>query len=436
METSASQKLARYGLLWLVGVAYVLCRIHFFGVIAPREGWPELTPWRTFLTAIALVGQYAEKLLWPVRLCAVYVFHPSTSPFDPRVLAGLAVLVALAALFLYCCRSREASLHFASFGIVWFLATLAPVLDAHMLAANVFAERYLYLPSVGMAWLAGLGVSKLWSYAGPRRAARRALLLIAVALAGLFALRIVIRNRDWKSDIVLYTRTLEISPDADLILDNLGLSYLHEGAMDKAESAWRRALARNPDDATALNNLGWLVSRRNRYSEAVQTFQRAITLDPSSANPHLNLAETYLKMGQTAEAELQFRAAIELAPLNVQAHTKLGQLLLEEGRLDEAEDQFRACIRVVPSLLAYDYLGLISIRRRAWGEAERAFRAALGLDESDSNAHFGLGYVYKASGRKAEALSQYQAGLVKDPTNAQALAAVQKLRQQISGAAP
>jgi Flp pilus assembly protein TadD len=70
------------------------------------------------------------------------------------------------------------------------------------------------------------------------------------------------------------------------------------------------------------------------------------------------------------------------------------------------------------------------------GEAERNFRAALSLDESDSNAHFGLGYLYKAAGRNAEALSQYQAGLVKDPTNPQALAAVQKLGQQSAGTTP
>ena len=141
-------------------------------------------------------------------------------------------------------------------------------------------------------------------------------------------------------------------------------------------------------------------------------------------------------MGMTGPAESQLRAALALSPLNYRARNELGQLLLEEGRLSEAEDQFRASVRNEPNALAYDFLGEINIRRGAVEEAERDFRAALSLDESDSNAHFGLGYLYKAAGRKAEALSQYQAGLVKDPTNPQALAAVQKLRQQSAGAAP
>jgi Tfp pilus assembly protein PilF len=435
-ETSTSQKLARYGLLWLAGLAYVLFRIHFFGAIAPRENMPTLTPEQIVLSAITLFGQYVGKLLWPVRLCAFYVFHASRSVSDLGVLAGLLVLVALAALFLVCWRSREPNVRFASFGIVWFFATLAPVLNAHWLVANVFTERYLYLPSVGVAWLVGLGASKLWSRAGSRPAGRRALVLAGVALGGLYATRIVIRNRDWNNDIALYNQTLELSPDAYLIRNNLGTVYWQQGDLDKAESAWQRVLAMNPTHADVLNNLGLLASRRHQYAEAVGFFQRAMQSRPSLADPHLNLAETYMKMGQTGQAEPQFRAAVALSPLTTRARNELGQLLVESGRLDEAEDQFRASIRLEPSPFAYDFLGLINIRRHAIEAAERAFQAALSLDESDSNAHFGLGYVYKAAGRRAEALSQYQAGLVGDPTNAQALAAVRELRQQSAGTTP
>ena len=214
-ETSTSQKLARYGVLWLVGVAYVLFRIHFLGALAPEEKAQQLTPQQIVLSAVALVGQYVGKLLWPVRLCAFYIFHASKSLFDLRVLAGLLVLLALAAVFLVCWRSRERNVRFASFAILWFFATLAPVLNAHWVGTNVFTERYLYLPSVGVAWLVGFGASKLWCRAASRPAQRRALALAGVTVGGLFAARIVIRNRDWNNDLVLYTRTLELSPDSD-----------------------------------------------------------------------------------------------------------------------------------------------------------------------------------------------------------------------------
>jgi len=435
-ETSASQKLARYGLLWLVGVAYVLFRIHFLGALAPEEKLSQLTPQQIVLSAVALVGQYVWKLLWPVRLCAYYVFHASTSLFDFRVLAGLLALLALAALFLVCWRSRDPNVHFASFGVLWFVATLAPVLNAHWVGDNVFTERYLYLPSVGGAWLVGLGASKLWSRAGPRPAQRRALVLAGIALGGLFGARIVIRNRDWNNDIVFYTRVLEFSPGADKILSSLGAVYWREGDLDRAESTWRRVLVLNPNLMGAIDGLGLVAGQRHQYAEAKGFFQRAVLLAPSEAEPHLNLGDTYLQMGQRGPAELQFRAAVALSPLNPRARNELGQLLFSAGRPNEAEEQFRASVRSGPNPVAYDYLGMLSIRRGDVGEAARDFRAALSLEESDSYAHFGLGDIYTVAGRKGEALREYQAGLAGDPTNAQALAAVQKLRQQIAGAAP
>jgi tetratricopeptide (TPR) repeat protein len=435
-ETSRTEKLARYGPLWLVSVAYVLYRIQFLGALAPRQNLPQLTPQQIVLSAIALVGQYVGKVLWPVRLCFFYTFHPSTSLFEPGVLAGLLALIALAGLFLVCGRTRERNLRFACFAILWFLATLAPVLNAHWLATNVFAERYLYLPSVGFAWLVGLGASKLWSLAGPRPAQRRALLLAGVAVGLLCTARIAIRNRDWNNDIVLYTRTLELSPDADIILDDLASAYLSGGAIDKAESVWKSALAVNPNNVDVLNNLGVLALRQKDYPQAAGFFQRAAKLKPDESKPHLNLGETYLKMGLRDQAETQLRAAVVLSPLDYRIRNDLGRLFLDEGREGAAEEQFRASVRVKPNALAYDYLGAINGRRGTLEEAERDFRAALSMDESDSYAHFGLGDIYTLAGRKSEALSQYQSGLVEDPTNAHGLAAIQELRQQIPRAAP
>jgi Flp pilus assembly protein TadD len=435
-ETSITQKLARYGVLWLVAAAFFLFRIRFLGGLAPLMRFGEVTPPQIVLSAIALVGQYVGKLLWPARLCAFYVFHASKSFLDLRVVAGLLVLLALAALFLVCWGSRDPNVRFASFGIVWFLATLAPILNAHWVGFNVFAERYLYLPSVGVAWLVGLGVSRLWSRAASHPVQRRTLVLAGLVVCGLFAARIVTRNRDWNNDIALYNQTLELSPDAHILLNDLGVAYWRQGDFDKAESTWRRVLAADPTHASALDNLGRSAIRRHQYAEAVEFFRRAVKCAPSEPEPLLHLGETYLQMGRRGPAEVQFRAAIALSPLNPDALNDLGQLLFAAGRPAEAEEQFRASLRSRPSVAAYDYLGMLSIRRGDVGEAARDFRAALVLDESDSYAHFGLGDIYTLTGRKVEALSQYQAGLVKDPTNPQALAAVQKLRQQLFGAAP
>jgi len=435
-ETKTSQKLARYGLLWLLGLAYLLFRIHLLGGLAPNEKFANITPLQIVLSALALFGQYVGKLLWPVRLCAFYVFHPSVSLFDWRVLVGLAILLALAGLVLTYGRSRERSLRLASLGIVWFLATLAPVLNAHWVADNVFTERYLYLPSVGVAWLVGLGASRLWSRSGTQSERRRALALAGVALGGLYAARIVIRNRDWNNDIVLYNQTLKLSPDSYVILYNLGSIYWHRGDSDKADHLWREALAAAPDNTSLLYNLGLVASERKHFAEAAELFRRAVQQSPSLLDPHVDLGKAYLQMGLRDQAELEFRAAVALSPNASRARNELGLLLLASGRSKEAEEQFRASARVKPNVLAYNYLGLLSMRRGDVGEATRDFQAALSLSASDSYAHFGLGDISLLAGRKAEALSHYQAGLRQDPTNAGVLEAVRKLRRQMSGAAP
>jgi len=195
-------------------------------------------------------------------------------------------------------------------------------------------------------------------------------------------------------------------------------------------------LVRHPHDAKVLNNLGLVAIRRHQYEEAVRFFLEAIDLGPALMDAHLNLGETYMKMGLTDRAEPQLRAAVALSWLDVRAHNELGEFLGKEGRTDEAEDQFRASVGIEPNAVADDFLGMLNIRRGAMEEAERDFRAALSSDESDSNAHFGLGYLYKAAGRKADALRQYQSGLEKDRTNTQALAAVQELQRGSGSAAP
>ena len=429
-QTGLREKWARYGSLWLLAIAYILFRIRFLGALAPVHQMRTLLPGQVTLSALALLGQYVGKLIWPVRLCAFYVFHPTKGLLDPRALAGLAAIAALMALFLLLWRSPDPAVRFTSFGILWFLVTLAPVLNAHWMAANVFAERYLYLPSVGFCWMAGMGISALWKRTAKAPVSRRPLALAGVALAVVMAARVVTRNRDWNNDVRLYRQTLALSPDAGPILNNLGTVYWQDGAVDQAEVAWTRALAVTPGNAIVLNNLGLVASRRKHYDEAVKLFQQAIALKPNYTDPHLNLGEAYRNMALDGPAETQLRIAIALSPLNYRAREQMGELCLEHGRLTEAEQQFRASIQAEPNTPALDALGEMALRRADTSAATSNFGAALSLDRFDSKAHFALGRIDAAAGRTSDALHEYQTGLLSDPTDLEAQSEVRRLRQQ------
>lgn len=432
-HTTWRQKVTRYGILWLIAFAYVALRIGLLGSFAPLLQRPHLPRYQAFLSGLALAGEYLFKLVWPLRLSVYYTFRASESIVEPEVLAGLGALLFCGAAFLALWRKH----HVASFGFVWLFVTLLPVLNARWMTASAFGERYLYLPSVGFCWLAAWGWSQLMVAAAGRKAFWRAGLVLALVLVlGLYALRTVTRNRDWRNDIILYTRTLALAPDALLIHNNLGLAYWARGDLRAAEQEWQAVLRADPNSRVDLDYLGMLYGRQTRYGEAETLLRRALELWPNDTEAHLNLGTVYAETGHIDLAEKHFRAAAALAPLTADPHNRLGKLYETGGRWQEAEREFRQSLACAPSSEAYRSLGDILLRRGDYVEAERVFRLALSLDPFESHAHFSLGTIYAATGRTQQAEAELRAGLETDPKNSEALEGLKKLRPQASGVKP
>ncbi|MGH9397319.1 MAG: tetratricopeptide repeat protein [Terriglobia bacterium] len=429
-QTPLRVKAGRYGALWLVLIAYLVIRARVLGLFAPVASRPDMTLGAAVLSALALTGHYIEKLIWPIHLCAAYVFPASIGVLLPRILAGLAITVVCALLMIYFWK-RERRVFF---GFVWFFATLAPTLNARWMPDFVFAERYLYLPSVGFCWVVcWLGLS------AARRAAKagflwkRAVVAAACILALLMAARIVTRNQDWKNDFIFYTRTLQAAPGAVILRNDLGNYYWDRGNLAAAAAQWQAAFRIRPGAVYVLDNLGLLRLSQKRYGEAVVFFERALAATKQDESAHVGLGEAYQKMGMRGQAEGELLTAIKLAPLDVRAKISLGELYFDEAKYGEAGEEFKAAIRSLPTLRAYFGLGLTEWVQGNRVGAESAFKAAQQLDPSDSRTDFMLGLLYGATGRTRDAIREYQAGLKLDPENKLALAALAKLRHK-SGA--
>ncbi len=432
-ETTWARKFSRYSGLWFLAAAYLLCRALFLGGLAPVLQRPGLSWREVFLSAVNFLARYVWKLLWPVRLCAFWVFHKSTQVFEPGVIAGMFVILALGGLLAWLWKRSR----LASFGLFWMLITLAPVLNARWMAANAFAERYLYLPSVGFCWLVAWAWARLWDKtAHEKPLGRMALAATLGVVAALYDVRTVTRNRDWRSDIGLYKQTLEISPDAYLIRNNLGAAYWALGNFAAAEQQWREAIRQAPDHAVILTNLGQLSTRQKRYPQAIAYFERAIALKPNFAAARMHLGKAYAEMGMRDQAETQLRTAVALSPLDPAARNQLGKFYFDAGSLAEAEEQFHRSDRLIPGAEARFSLGEIYLARGDSSRAEQAFQGALALEPYDTRAHFRLGALYSASGRHKAAAREYEAGLQLDPTNPEARAALRALSQPRSAATP
>ena len=424
-RTTLTQKLSRYLSLWLVDAAYLLFRIHIFGGLAPVLQLPQISRREAFYSSFALIAQYVWKIVWPVNLCGFYTFHKSLSLFDPRSVAGLVLLGLGLCAFGYSWKRER----LVSFGLLWLFLNLAPVLNGRWLGANVFTERYLYLPSLGFCWIAAWGGQAIWTRLAEQRAARKVYAVALIIVAALCVVRIVTRNRVWRDDATFYQHTLAQQPDAVALRINLGAVYWNSGAPDQAEAEWRAALRRAPDHWLILNNLGLVAARKKLYDEAIEDFERSIRFRPNYADSHMNLGRTYSVTGASDKAEAQLKAAVALAPLYVQARNALAEFYFDAGRFSEAETQYRASVASGGTVQAWNSLGEIYSRWHRWQDAERAFRQALALDPFESRAHFGLGAVLEAEGRNIEALQEYTAGLQTDPRNTTALEAVERLKK-------
>jgi len=316
----------------------------------------------------------------------------------------------------------------AAFGMVWVFATLAPVLNVRWMTSNAFAERYLYLASVGFCWMAAWAGVQAWNLLSARRTRWRfALPLAAGLIASLALFRIVVRNRDWHDNLTFYTATLKVSPEAYYMHNNLGTVYWQMGNFPAAKREWVTALMLAPGSEYVLHNLGLVANSEKHYPQARAFFFAALRIRPNFSDAHLDLGITYQAMGLLDQAEAQFLKAERLSPLNIRVHNTLSEFYLDRRKLPESEAEARRSVEIQPTTQGEWDLGLAEWMQDNRSGAERAFVDALALNPSSSRAHFMLGLFYMDSSRNAEAIREYRAGLQLDPSNADAIVNLKKL---------
>ena len=394
LQTSWPQKLKRYMPLWFLVAAYIPLRLSSLGGFVVYPNFTDMTHYQVFLSAIALTGQYMGKLFWPADLNAFYVFHRSTSLLEPPVLAGVFCGLVLCAIFVYLWKRAR----LVSFGMIWLLVPLAPVLIPKWVGLNVFTERYLYLPSVGFCWIMAWAFQRIWKGLAARPAVYRGAFVSSLGLLALLcALRIVTRNRDWQDNITLYTRTLESSPDATLIRINLGTNYKTQGLIKQAEFEFRETLERDPRCAECLNDLGLIYMEQSRDAEAKEFLIRAIRLDPKAVWARLNLGLIYQRTGFMDLAEQQFSTAAKHAAGDVRVHLTVGLFYQQQHQP---------------------------------GRAEAAFQRALDIDPYHQQSRIALAQFYESEHRPTEAIRQYQVALENDPGLYEATVALRRLNER------
>jgi len=449
------EKLPFFALAAAVSVVTFLVQKHV-GAVMEAESLPLSA---RVGNALISYGRYLGKLFWPTDL-AVYYPRPGQWPMG-KVLLAAGLILGLSVLVWVRRRRHPYSL----MGWLWFLGTLVPVIGLVQAGGQAMADRYTYLPSLGVLVLAVWGACELMQgksegqgkaeirnpraegnpkpeirnpKGGPAglisgfgfrvsdflRVSGFGLRISYVAGGAAIVLCMALTHQQlghWKDSEALFRQALEVTENNCLAHNNLGAALAKKGQIDEAIRQLQEALRLQPHFAPACNNLANALLLKGQIDEAIGQYQEAIRLNPDHAEAHYNLGTALLLKGQTDEAIRQFQEAIRLKPDHAEAHYNLGNVLGSKGQTDEAIRQFQEAIRLKPDHpLAHYNLGNAFLLKGQMDEAIRQYLEALRLNPNHAEAHYNLGTALGSKGQTDEAITQYQEAIRLNPGNADA----------------
>jgi tetratricopeptide (TPR) repeat protein len=357
---------------------------------------------------------YVSKFFWPTGLA---VFYPYPREI-PVVLAGGALLV-LAGFTVLAARLSRACPYLAAGGM-WFLMTLLPVIGLVQVGAQARADRYMYVPMVGLELMLVWGMA---NFLGSVRWRPVAAASLAGAMCVAYAVSARAQVRHWQNSESLFSHALRVTNENYVAHNNLGTAIsLVPGRLPEAIGHYQAALRIWPEYAEAHNNLGsaWALTP-GRLPEAIAEFEAALRANPGLADAHFNLATALAGIpGRQSEAIAEYRTALDLRPDYAAAHINLGALLMRmPGRLPEAISEFQAAPESAES---HNNLGsAFALIPGRLPDAITEFRAAIAMDPSYARAHYNLANVLAQNPATApEAIAEYQAAVRAVPSYAEA----------------
>jgi Flp pilus assembly protein TadD len=302
-----------------------------------------------FCNALTSYGLYLLKMVWPVRLA---VFYPLPDHLTWLLMAATASAVVLVIISSFVWRARLAHAYLPV-GWLWFLGTLVPVIGLVQVGAAALADRYTYIPSIGVFIAVTFGVCDLANrFQFPQKAIATAAALILVTCLILTENQL----RYWRDSETLFAHALAVTKNNHVAHVNLGVALEQKGELNEALAEYRAAEQLAPELYHIHNNLGNLLDNLGHPNEALTEYRWAVLLNPSLPSLHNGTGMVLAELGRFDEAMSQFKEAARLDPTYPWAPLEIGKLRLKQGRDAEAIDEFRAALRIDPNnfqILAY-----------------------------------------------------------------------------------
>lgn len=373
-------------------------------VLAAR---PFAWSWR-LANALMAYMDYLGHMIYPVGLALLYPHPPNHFPLVKLCLSVL-ILAAISAGALLAVRKHPYLLA----GWLWYLILFLPVIDIMQTGDQTRADRYTYLPQIGLLLLIAWGTAELLRPLPFRRivlGCAAGTVLVALSAAA------YVQTAYWKNSISIWTRTLSLWPQSYIAHCNLGIALADQGDVTGAVEHFNRALQINPQDAKSINNLGKVLTAQGKLDAAIEDFHQALQLEPDNVRALNNLSVALADEGKVNDAVQDLERALQLKPEDADTCFNLGNIDAARADYDDAAQNYEQALQINPDFAeAHCNLGLILARQGKLDQAIEQYEWAIRLKPHYLDALNDLGGALAAQGDTSAAAGFYQQAIVLKP---------------------
>lgn len=347
-------------LTWLVSekipfIAIALVFISLTFIAENRLGaLPSLTSyplWVRFENASVAYILYIMKMLFPAEL-SIFYLHPGR--YDTWQIIGSLIILAGIMLTVFLLRRK---MPYVLVGWLWYLGTMAPVIGIVQIGGHLLADRYAYIP------LVGLFIMTAWSIGDIAKRGRGVKkVVLSLALLSIISLSFLshFQVRHWQNTVSIFEHAVNVAPYNYVALDNLGIAMMRENRLPEAQLNFEKAISLNPQYASVYNNYGNLLVKQGYAEEAKKKYEQALRINPHFAEAHFNLSVLLTNQDDLEEATKHLRIAMDINPRNADYHAVLGVIMIKRKKYSEARKSLQESLRLHPdakdALLYLKYL--------------------------------------------------------------------------------
>ena len=351
---------------------------------------------------------YLGQMLWPRNLTAYYPYAPLSIW---SVAASALVFIAVSVMVIRFSQSRP----YLFVGWLWYVFTLVPVIGLIQVGGQARADRYTYIPLIGVFIIGAWGIAALlerWRYRSAALQAAACILVCALTAGARSQVRY------WESNLALWEHAVETTADNPFARTNLGFALIDRSDIAAGIAQYTEALKIKPDSAETHNALGATLLKRGQVDAAMEHFEIALRIRPGFAEPHSNRGMVLAQRGDTEEAFSEFRKALEISPDNPKLQYNFGFALASQGKLDEAMSYYRKALAIRPDYAdAYFQMGNAFADKGMLSEAAAEYTKALQSRPEYEDAHNNLGVILMKQDRYDEAIAHFTEALRINPNS-------------------